>query len=327
MTIRHFQPHLSRSDALPSTTSDVLTPASRTQQAIRIITHNIRYAANEPERTRHEKAWSERLTPFTQQLHFLTRLPASPARSILCVQECLTNQFNDIASALGSEWIAFGVGRDDGKEQGERCAVFFRSRFWNLLHSETVWLNENRKVGRKGWDAGCVRLVSCLVLQSKNEVQAQWSDLGSNGQHGKTLLLMNTHLDNSGKISRRESAKILLEVKDKLREEWNVDAVAMAGDLNSETDGEAYLTLTHESSGLVDAKYCVKDHSRYGDQNTFSGFGPHGDGEKAKRIDFVFLGEGDLGQDLAQGYSVLPNVFDAGVWISDHRAVVVDFRL
>ena len=65
----------------------------------------------------------------------------------------------------GSEWEAYGLGRDDGGDEGERCVLFWRG-VWRTLHRETVWLNERGEVGRKGWDAGSVRVVSCVVLEA-----------------------------------------------------------------------------------------------------------------------------------------------------------------
>lgn len=80
-------------------------------------------------------------------------------------------------------------------------------------------------------------------------------------------------------------------------------------------------------------------------------FNGHGDDEsKATRIDFIHLGvnsssnNAHLGPSLTtwmdrgvhainrpawevQGYAVLPNRFDDGVYISDHRAVVGDVLL
>jgi hypothetical protein len=42
-------------------------------------------------------------------------------------------------------------------------------------------------------------------------------------------------------------------------------------------------------------------------------------------LDFVFVGKGEgKGRIEVEGYAVLPNRFDDGVFVSDHRAVVAD---
>ena len=229
-------------------------------------------------------------------------------------------QFEDISRVLGKEWEGVGSGRDDGVDDGERCVVWWRKEKWRRKRFETVWLNENGKVGKRGWDAASVRVVTCVVLQMVGSGEGKYG-LG----RGQRVLVMNTHLDDSGVVARRESAKILLSVKERLRRQWEVDVVVLAGDLNSEADGDAYQILSASDSGLVDAKGCVSEHERYGESNTFTGFDGKGDGEELKRIDFVLVGDNGAAsaKELAKGYAVLPNVFE-GVRCSDHRAVVTD---
>jgi len=55
----------------------------------------------------------------------------------------------------------------------------------------------------------------------------------------------------------------------------------------------------------------------FGNINTFTGFGD----EKPKRIDFLFLNKE---QWQVSGYGVLSNIFEDGIYISDHRAAIGD---
>ena len=79
---------------------------------------------------------------------------------------------------------------------------------------------------------------------------------------------------------------------------------------------------------------------RYGSENTFTGFQPNTDEDKDEigRIDFVWLGPKQRVHVRntncmtsrgwhVHGYSVLPNVFDDGVFCSDHGCVVADVVL
>ena len=304
--------------------SSTLSPAF----PFRIITHNIRYAAPPSQRFSHEQPWSDRRLPLTQQLHFLTRQHFTASHSIICLQEVLTEQFNDISSSLGDAWTAYGIGRDDGKEKGERNAIFFLRSAWECLHSETVWLNEIGEVGKKGWDAGSVRVVSCVVLQA----QVMVGDGAENASAGRKLLVMNTHLDDQGVVARREGTRILLEILGKLSREWrSVDAYGLAGDLNSEVDGDAYKILDGEDSGLKDALTCLDaDGSKVsGDTDTYTGFDGQGDDEEIKRIDFVFVPEKaskDEQEQMVQGYATMSNLVN-GSRMSDHQVVVVDMLI
>ncbi|KAF2031065.1 hypothetical protein EK21DRAFT_111308 [Setomelanomma holmii] len=266
---------------------------------IRLLTHNIRYAADPP--STGEKVWSERRPLLLNELKYNT---LHNAESFICLQEVLHTQLVDIMSGLGSDFTYIGVGRDDGKENGEYSPIIFRKAIWDVESWHIVWLNENGTVGKKGWDAGSVRLVTVGHFK--------------HAQSKKQVLGICTHFDNAGEVSRRESAKILLQII--ATETSNATSAApffLAGDLNSETSGEAYQILNAKSSPLQDARELTK--WRYGDDYTFTGF----DDEKDV-IDFVFLGPRGGKDWEVLGSSVLPNRFDDGVFSSDHRAVVVD---
>lgn len=183
----------------------------------------------------------------------------------------------------------------------------------------------------------------------------------------RRLLLLNTHLDNQGLTSRIESAKLILGLIPHYRQAWSrIDAVVLAGDLNSEAPGEreggattsqnpeegsggaaqdAYSIL---SSSLRDLRTLVPPKQRYGNSATYTGFDGKGDGNyggRGARIDFIFVdnpraADGDEGEEdgstemgegclkcQVEGYAVLPNVFDDGIYISDHRCVVGDLVL
>jgi endonuclease/exonuclease/phosphatase family metal-dependent hydrolase len=134
----------------------------------------------------------------------------------------------------------------------------------------------------------------------------------------KKVLGMCTHLDNSGAVSRRESAKIILKlIETESKVSGTVVPFFLGGDLNSEVAGEAYQSLNSKNSPLRDAKELAG--WKYGNQYTFTGFA-----DEKTLIDFVFLGPRSGSDWEVQGYSVLPNKFDDGVYNSDHRAVVVD---
>jgi len=284
---------------------------------MRILTHNIRYATSSlfPG----ESSWKTRLPLLASQFHYHT---AHIPSALLCLQEVLHNQLLDILAALNSDcengspdWQAIGVGRDDGATAGEYSVILYRPTSWKLIHSDTVWLSEAPHVpGSKGWDAASVRIVTIAVLRHHDS--------------GKEIALLNTHLDDQGIVSRREAAKMLKVLAEKYSTS-GTRAVVLTGDLNSEVDGDdAYRILTAKGENgmtMIDAQECCS--YRYGDCNTFTGF--EGKVEDLTRLDHVFVHsamnsniEWDIG-----AYTVLPNRFEDGVYLSDHRAVVVDAEL
>lgn len=83
---------------------------------------------------------------------------------------------------------------------------------------------------------------------------------------------------------------------------------------------------------MADLQMMVPKNSRYGDSNTFTGF----NSSNRKRIDFIFVNKDDpnlANSDsperwwLAEGYAILPNRFEDGVYNSDHQVVVGDVSM
>ena len=94
--------------------------------------------------------------------------------------------------------------------------------------------------------------------------------------------------------------------------------------------------MTNLASPMADLQMMVSENNRYGDFNTFTGF----DSKDCKRIDFVFVNKDnptlanniskrdDSGRWwLVEGYAVLPNKFEDGVYNSDHQVVVGDLSI
>ncbi|KAI5302705.1 hypothetical protein KEM56_000440 [Ascosphaera pollenicola] len=257
-------------------------------------------------------------------VRFLTRYPAD---TLLCLQEVLHNQLIDIKNGLNDvstareedEWAYIGVGRDDGETKGEYSPIFYRKAVWDLLEWKTVWLSETPEKPSKGWDAASTRILTVGLFKNKSS--------------GAVILAMTTHLDDQGSVSRREGAKLILDVISSYRTSATyADQLAgffLAGDFNSQATQEAYTVVTSEQSPLLDAHGLLPKELRHGDELTWTGFGY--EGEPQTRIDYAFLGPKG-GQDAAFPWKVLdyacvPARFDDGVYLSDHRPVIVDAEL
>lgn len=256
------------------------------------------------------------------------------AGAFICLQEVLHTQLVDImahlngidadtadAPAQGPHWSYVGVGRDDGVTAGEYSPIIYPSSIFTVLESRTVWLSETPSKPGRGWDAASIRILNLCVFEHK-------------ATH-RLVLAANTHLDDQGGISRVESVKLILRVLARWHKEWSQHAkqdmgVLLAGDFNSKPDDAAY-ELMKDSKVMVDAYSAIEPSRRYGHEVTFTGFEPEKGAGDIGRIDFVWLRSGHSEQQdfinqswAVAGYAVLPNVFDNGVYLSDHRAVVVD---
>ncbi|MCJ1258746.1 hypothetical protein MMC24_006579 [Lignoscripta atroalba] len=258
------------------------------------------------------------------------------------------------------EWNYIGVGRSDGLRAGEYAPIFYRKGVWALEEFKTIWLSETPGRPSKGWDAASVRICTVGVFRARGRegggVGVGVGDGGREGvgggvggDGGRKVVVLNTHLDDQGEVARREGARLIVEEVGRRRRTMQMmrmktgtagGAVVLAGDFNSEVDGDAYRVIVEEG-GMSDVRELVPREERYGHEDTFTGFRHKESG--SSRLDFLFLaGSGDeededegdgrrrrrkKGPWEVRGYGVLENRFDDGVYCSDHRAVVGDLVL
>ncbi|KAF4456740.1 hypothetical protein F53441_1176 [Fusarium austroafricanum] len=270
---------------------------------VRLITYNIRLAPNKPQRG--EEFWPVRRPRLSSQINYET---SGRPESIVCMQEATYPQIQDIQQDLGSEWEYYGFGRRGGQKD-EFSPIFYRRSVWNIEDKKTYWLSQTpNKVGSKGWDAAFPRIVTVVRFQHATT--------------GNRMVYMCTHFDHKGKRARENSAKQLTD----LANTWSIHGgasipVFIGGDLNSSPDGAAY---KHLAETMNDVKSLVPLEKRYGHSSfTYTGFtvSPRDDMD----LDHIFVHD-PTGIEF-KAFAVLNSLYEDGVFISDHRPVVVDVRL
>ncbi|PPJ51005.1 hypothetical protein CBER1_07820 [Cercospora berteroae] len=293
-------------------------PVGLSTLLIRIISYNIRFAATD--QGNGEEPWTGVRAPrVISQIRFNTI--NNPA-AFVGMQEVLKSQLDDVVAGLNAnrttsepEWAFLGVGREDGKEAGEFSPLFYRPSVWELENSETIWLSPTPDIpGSKGWDAAVTRVLTIGDFRHR--------------ETGALVTAMNTHFDHVGTVARENSARIITEQINKRQNATGSGrgrqrpAIFVTGDFNSEPGQEAYQYLTQPSSPVYDVRENIPEGQRYGNRiGTFSGF----QGQSSTLIDYIFLNK--AGPWSPQTYAVLANVFDEGIYYSDHQAVVTDVEL
>ena len=224
----------------------------------------------------------------------------SEAVDLLGTQEVLANQFNDLSGLL-TGYQGVGVGRLDGAESGEYCAVFFRKDRFTLLDSGTFWLSETPEVvGSLGWDGACERIATWVVLRDRD---------------GRELFFIDTHLDHVGQVARDEGVSLLMKRIETLS---GGRPVILTGDFNSEP-GSSVVAHVQKDGVLRDAKAIAAQRS--GTDWSFSDFGQIPEAERPL-LDYIFV-SGDI---EAVRYEVLPDTFDGG-YVSDHAPVMAVVKI
>ncbi len=223
---------------------------------------------------------------------------------IVGTQEVLKNQLDDLNERL-PQYTSIGVGREDGKEEGEYSALFFKTDRFENLESGTFWLSETPEVeGSLGWDAACVRVATWARLKDKSSE--------------RTIFVLNTHLDHVGDTARRESINLLLNRIDLLSQGA---PVIVTGDFNStpELDVIKQITDTRTAGHLTHSRDVAK--IVYGPSWSLHFFGelPY---ERRPLIDYVFI-RGDIDVDR---YGVLAET-DSHSYLSDHAPILTTITL
>ena len=220
---------------------------------------------------------------------------------IVGMQEVLHHQLEDLKSRL-PEFEAIGVGRDDGKTDGEYAPLFYRKDRFEVLDSNTFWLSQYPdSVGFVGWDGACCRIATWAKMKDK--------------QSGKIFMAVNTHFDHVGVEARRKGALLIIE---KIKEIVGDRPAVLTGDFNVDDRSEAYATITTNAFVLKDAHKIAAE--RKGVNHTWHDFGciP---ADKAEKIDFIFVTP-----QIEVASSYIPQNVEGkrGANMSDHNPQLVE---
>jgi endonuclease/exonuclease/phosphatase family metal-dependent hydrolase len=185
--------------------------------------------------------------------------------SIMGVQEGLLNQVQYIDSCLAN-YDYVGVGREDGKERGEFCVIYFDTTRYVVSKHSTFWLSETPDTISVGWDAALERICTYGLFKDKKTADEFW--------------VFNTHFDHMGSMARERSSGLIL---DRINEVNHQSLpVILMGDFNSEPDSPPINKIRTEMSDALQLSL----EKLQGPMGTFNGFDP--DLPIERRIDYVF---------------------------------------
>ena len=255
--------------------------------ALNVLTFNLRY--NNPDDG--ANAW-----PHRKEL--VAKVFTDHQADIAGCQEALAGMLDDLGGLLPG-YAFIGVGREDGKKQGEFSPILYRKDRLTLEKQGVFWLSETPEiVGSKGGDAALSRI-------------ATWGVFRENAS-GKEFLFINTHFDHKGDVARRESAKLLIERAAALSE--GKLPVILTGDFNTTPETPAIQTLTSDARLKLTDSARISRTPHTGGKMTFNGFGSE---KSDKVIDFIFVGPGVR----VENHGYFPQI-EGGLYVSDHWPVL-----
>ena len=215
---------------------------------------------------------------------------------ILGTQEGFKHQLDDLLEL--EDYAYVGVGRDDGKDQGEHSAIFYKKNRFEVLEKGNFWFSETPDVPSKGWDATCCNRI-CSWAKFKDK------------KSGEIFFVFNSHYDHEGRIARKNSSLLLLKQIDKIAGKF---PVFCTGDFNAVPDDEP-IQILYKDGKLKDS-YLISQQPPYGTEGTFTGFKK--DSKMKDRIDYIWV----KGNISVKKYGTL-NEMPYGRFPSDHFPVMI----
>jgi len=252
-------------------------------QPTKLITYNIRY--DNPNDG--ENIWENRKSKMAGLINYYEP-------SFLGIQEGLIHQVEFLDASLPAyEYI--GVGRDDGKQKGEFCAIFYDTRTYVVIIDSSFWLSETPDTPSNGWDANLNRICTYGLFENLNTKERIW--------------VMNTHFDHRGVMARENSAILISKRVVQLNKD-NLPLVLM-GDFNATVEQKPIQIL---KTNLSDARE-ISEKPFYGPPGTSNGFRQD---EIVRRIDYLFTKNVRV-----LSYSHIDDRRDNNLHVSDHLPVLM----
>ena len=211
-------------------------------------------------------------------------------------QEGFTHQLNDILRL--SDYRFIGVGRDDGKDAGEHCAIFYRSDRFKVMDQGDFWLSEHPEKPGRGWDGTCCNRI------------CTWGKFEDLKNH-KQFYFFNVHYEYEGDVARRESSNLMIS---RIKSIAGNQPVFLTGDFNAFPTEEPIRILN--DSGFLNDSYKITKEAPFGPVCTYHGYDSTIKTEE--RLDYIWVTD----SIQIDKYGVLTNTL-YGHTPSDHFPVMV----
>lgn len=227
--------------------SEIIHFSSYQNEPIKVMTFNIRVDTF----IDFFNGWSHRKNIVFDTL-------ADYAADVICLQEALPNQVQDIQRAL-PQYNNYSIGRNDGKKKGESCAIFYRKDRFVLDDCGTFWFSDTpQKPGSKDWGSLWPRICTWVRLIKK--------------QTGKAFYVYNVHLDPLSQGARKKSTKLLAKnIADRKTE----DPFIVMGDFNMALKNPAMKYLHNANNTahpeMINAWQCLNPKLSPGTSHNFTG--------------------------------------------------------
>ena len=246
-------------------------------EGLKVMSYNIRLGSAQDG----TNSWALRYTATGKMLE-------DQKPDVFGVQEALEYQVRYIEEMCGYESV--GVGRENGKKEGEHMSIFWNKKTVSMLKWGTFWLSETPEKPSKGWDAECFRTATWALMKDKKT--------------GKKFYFVNTHLDHKGTEAQKNGLKLIV---DRIAE-INPDGLPMVltGDFNIEPKNPALKDLDARMQSARNIAEKTDDHATY-----------NGWGKSSTMIDYIYVS----GFSSCPEYQTVTKRYEDRKFISDHYPI------
>lgn len=246
-------------------------------EGLTVMSYNIRLgSANDG-----TNSWSLRYTATGDMLE-------DQAPDVFGVQEALDYQVRYINEMCGYEYV--GVGRENGKKEGEHMAIFWNKKSVSMLKWGTFWLSETPQKPSKGWDAACFRTATWALMKDKKT--------------GKKFYFVNTHLDHEGKEAQKNGLKLIVDRIGEINPEGY--PMVLTGDFNMKPDDPNLVELDSKMQSARKIAAVTDSHDTYNGWGRGSGI-----------IDYIYVS----GFSSCPEYQTVVKRYRDRKFVSDHYPV------
>lgn len=207
------------------------------------------------------------------------------------VQEAFDFQIRFIEDNF-TDYDCVGVGRDNGKSEGEHMSIFWNKKTVKMIKWGTFWLSETPEKPSKGWDAACKRTATWALMKDKNT--------------GKMFYFVNTHLDHRGSEARRQGLNLIVSIIDEINQKGY--PMVLTGDFNMKPDDA---TLTGLEQRMQSARKIAPKTDNHATLNLW------GKGKADMVIDYIYVS----GFSACPEYHTITEKYGAWKYVSDHYPI------
>lgn len=211
------------------------------------------------------------------------------APDVFGVQEALSYQVYFIEENFRN-YKSVGVGRENGKKEGEHMSIFWNTKTVKMLKWGTFWLSDTPEKPSMGWDAACYRTATWALMKDKKT--------------GKKFYFVNTHLDHVGKEAQKNGLKLIVDRIAKINKEDY--PMVLTGDFNVRPDNKVLADLDARMTSV--RKIAAKTDKH----DTYNGWGK-GNGI----IDYIYVS----GFSSCPEYQTVTKRYTDRKFVSDHYPI------